>query len=129
MDRAPHNGSETSIAAARAVSLSDVRETHTRILDTLESYQCEGLTREQLAGLLGLPENTINPRVHELGRLGLVKALANTRRLASGKQGYVFVRAEDVRGRGVSDWPRANGWKQRALKAEAELARVRGGGR
>ena len=128
MDRA-HNGSDTSIAAARAVSLSDVRETHTRILDTLESYQCEGLTREQLMDVLRLPENSINPRLNELGKLGLVKALANTRRLRSGKHGYVFVRAEDVRGRGVSDWPRSREWKERALEAEAELARVRGGGR
>lgn len=124
-----HNGTPTSIEAARAMTPKKRSELQQRIIDRLHMTAFMGQTREELARDLDVPLDTINARINELGRAGIVKALAKTRRLRSGREGLVFVLADDVGQRPLAEWPtrRSETWKQRAIKAEAELQRIKRG--
>ncbi|MCG7628951.1 hypothetical protein MHM88_14160 [Epibacterium sp. MM17-32] len=65
-----HSGTDTSVLSAQAISghAADVRSA---VIETLK-LMAEPLTTPEITDLLGYPECTVQPRVSELKRDGLV---------------------------------------------------------
>jgi hypothetical protein len=89
-DQPPDNGTDTSIAAAKAVP--DAATLRACVLETIAAAAA-GLTREEIEAATGLSGNTVRPRVWELVRAGLVVE-CGTRRTASGRAAAVVVRVK-----------------------------------
>lgn len=125
------NATRTSRAAADAAS-SKAPSCRDRILALLRctaldgGYSCiarRGLTHEEIASISGIRLDTVKPRVHELGELGQVVALRETRKSTAGADVLVFVAAEWADGRELEPWPiRRIDWRARALDAERRAA-------
>lgn len=85
-ERPPHNGTVTSIAAADSIAGQ---------LGRLELLVLRGVigmgdaTTEELEEALGLPGNTVRPRIWALRQKGFVKDLVGTRTTKSGRQAQV----------------------------------------
>jgi hypothetical protein len=125
-----HNGSQTSRAAAERAQ-GKAPTMRRRVLDELMRRGTHGGTHEEIATSIGARLDTVKARVHELGLTGDVRGLTRTRHTSTGSPAMVFIAAECfclIAHQGPpADWPktRESGWKQRALKAENELARLR----
>lgn len=120
----PSNRTRTSVSAAiRAASTAP--RCRDRVLSALQNQGETGATQDLLARLLGIPLATVCARINELGHMGNVRALTETRLTSANSPGMVFVAAEYVAGRPTERWPteRPN-WRARALAAEASLARA-----
>ena len=65
MHTIPHNGTETSIAAAERIR-PDVDRARQRVLETIQKAGAYGCTRDEIARLTGMNPNTVRPRVVEL---------------------------------------------------------------
>jgi hypothetical protein len=116
------NATRTSLAAADQVAdrCPTCRE---RIAAFLRAVGPGGATHEEIAGNTGVRLDTVKPRVHELGELGQVVALRQTRRSTAGAAVLVFVAAEHACGRELEPWPvRRIDWRARALDAERRAA-------
>ncbi len=119
------NVTRTSRAAADGIS-SRAPSCRDRILGYLRArpgHQYDGATHEEIAAALGIRLDTVKARVHELGELGLVVALRETRRSTAGVRVLVFMAAEHASGRELEPWPlRRIDWRARALEAERRAA-------
>ncbi|NDC63774.1 MAG: hypothetical protein EBZ59_07295 [Planctomycetia bacterium] len=121
-----HNGSATSRAAAERVE-AKAPSARYLVLKDIRRRGAAGATHEEIALATGIRLDTVKARVHELGMQGVVRALRRTRATTSGSAAMVFVCMSMVPSEQLADWPRTreSHWKQRALEAEAELARLR----
>jgi hypothetical protein len=68
---APHNGTETSKAAADGITKAEAKDRRDRIVAALEGA-VHGLTRAELVGATGLKENSVNSACNACVQLGLV---------------------------------------------------------
>lgn len=88
----PHNKTRTSIAAA-ASKRSSVATERFRVISYIRSCP-NGATREEIEDGLGMPGNTVRPRVWELlGNSGHARQLREgptTRRTRSGRQAFIL---------------------------------------
>lgn len=82
-----------------------------RILAYLEA-RVAGATDEEIALDLGMPANSLRPRRLELVHMGRVRDSGRKRRLASGNEGTVWERCDEV--------PRAHGSKLKMLREAVE---------
>jgi len=89
-DRPPDNGTQTSIAAAKAVP--DAATLRSCVLSAIVDA-ANGLTREEIEAATGLNGNTVRPRVWELVRAGLVEP-RGVRKTQSGRAAAVMVRVK-----------------------------------
>lgn len=122
---ARENRTRTSREAARRAETRTPTQ-RDRVLDDIRTCGAYGTTHAAIVVRLRLPLQSVCARVNELGEMGRVKALTETRTTAAGGQGLVFVATEYVNGRPLEQWPeRRENWKARALAAEAELAALR----
>ena len=86
---APHNGTQTSIAAAESIEPSMGRLQQIVLAYVVERGQL-GATREEIETGLELGGNTVRPRVKELERKGLVRVCNDTRATRSGRAANVL---------------------------------------
>ena len=70
-ESAPHNGTETSKAAAKSI-VPVMNMQQRQIFEAIQSATF-GLTREEVAKKTGLRDNSIRPRIVELIGLGLIE--------------------------------------------------------
>ncbi len=91
VEYAPHNGTATSKAAARAIDRNHGKPTgESMILKMLAAPRwANGATREDIEDTTGLLTQTVCPRVNGLVRLGQVQVIG-TRKLRSGREGDVY---------------------------------------
>lgn len=126
------NATRTSRAAADGIS-SRAPSCRDRILAFLRTshhggprglgHWYDGATHEEIAAALQIRLDTVKPRVHELGELGQVVALRETRKSTAGAEVLVFLAAEHASGRELEPWPvRRIDWRARALDAERRAA-------
>jgi len=89
---APHNGTDTSRAAAMALS-PDWRATVCgRVLTYIESRGAMGATREEISKALEIKEASVCGRVADLRRMGLIEEPKHmTRATSSGAQAQVVI--------------------------------------
>lgn len=89
----PHNKRPTSVHAALSVAQA-ATALRAKVFECLRSHPA-GLTREELEAALGLPGNTIRPRVWELmgngGHPVRIRESGIRRRTASGRFAEVLV--------------------------------------
>jgi len=85
----PHNGTDTSIAAAYSVEGPVVETLRRRVLITIEQ---RASTCDELEAALGLSHQTVSARVWELRRLGLVADEGLRRQTRSGRAAKVWAR-------------------------------------
>lgn len=91
----PHNGTETSRKAARAVRERGTDTTQKgRILALLLASRAEGMTRSQLANAAGIRESTVGPRVAQLIREGKAVETGMTRKSEFGVEQKVVYAGE-----------------------------------
>ena len=84
---APHNGTDTSRGAAKAATPA-MKDRQREIVDTLTLYG--PLTQEAIATAVSRPIQSINPRVNELARMGLIRDTGERRPTKSGKRAAVW---------------------------------------
>lgn len=84
---APHNGTDTSVSAAKAATpaMTARRATVLRAI-----IQHGPATQEQIADRLAWPIQSVNPRVNELARLNLIRDTGERRPTRSGKRAAVW---------------------------------------
>lgn len=83
----PHNGTETSRAAAQAVTAAGTDTTQKgRILALLLASKVEGMTRAEIAKASGIRESTVCARVSQLMRDGKAVELGRTRKSEFGAE-------------------------------------------
>lgn len=93
----PHNGTETSKQAAKAVRAAGTDTTQKgRILALLIASRAEGMTRSQLANASGVRESTVGPRVAQLIREGKAVETGTTRHSSFGVPQKVVYAGEAV---------------------------------
>lgn len=83
----PHNGTETSIAAADRI-LDTAGTLEQRVYDHLKTHGPK--TREELELELGMPGSTLRPRVWGLSRAGKVRENGWERLTRSGRRAKVL---------------------------------------
>jgi hypothetical protein len=95
-DSAPYvKGSETSQAAAEALTVSDKARQYRLILAALRRAGADGLTDLEIQKVTGLAGDTVRPRRGELvKRLGLVVRTLRQRETESGRKSLVNVLTE-----------------------------------
>ena len=86
-DQAPHNGTDTSVSAAKAATPAMTAK-RAEVLSYIIRYG--PLTQEQLAAKLEWPIQSINPRVNELARMGAIRDTGERRPTRSGKRAAVW---------------------------------------
>jgi DNA-binding MarR family transcriptional regulator len=86
-DQAPHNGTDTSVSAAKAATpaMTARRATVLRAI-----IQHGPATQEQIADRLAWPIQSVNPRVNELARMNLIRDTGERRPTRSGKRAAVW---------------------------------------
>lgn len=89
----PHNGTDTSIAAARSL-VDDVETLRSRVLEAIRRRPS---TCDELETTLDLSHQTCSARVWELRRLGLVVDSGDRRRTRSGRAAKIWTRIAEVR--------------------------------
>jgi len=89
-DASGHRGMETSVAAAVALSPSLGRLQH-MVLDVIRAAGMRGLTADELAASLGMSCWSIQPRISELKREGLIRDSHQRRLNVTGKEAIVWV--------------------------------------
>lgn len=122
----PPRANSTRTSKAAATDIEDHAPTcRDQVLEYLRS-EPDGATHEEIAAETGIRHDTVKPRVHELGEMGLVVALKTTRASSSGSQVLVFVATEHAGARALEPWPiRRTDWRSRALAAEALVNELR----
>jgi len=99
INKPPHNGTPTSIAAAESVR-NVVTGRRLAVLDALRTHG--PMTQEQVGEVLGWPIQSVNPRVNELARMGLIRDTGKRRATRSGRNAAVWeVTAVVVRVKGA----------------------------
>lgn len=90
---APHNGTRTSKAAARATDREGRAETtRMRILRLCDAeyWRTNGITQEEICELLDIQTSTCNPRVNELThKLGYLRIIG-VRKISTGRNAQVY---------------------------------------
>lgn len=90
----PHNGTETSAAAAR--SMRPVAGTlRARVLAVFERCGAHGATCDEVERDMDGRHQTISARVYELRNGGWIVDSGRTRKTRSGRQAIVYVLTED----------------------------------
>lgn len=89
LESPPHNGTETSRAAAESIkeSAPNLRE---RIHAAIAAVGWPGMTRDEIAQQTGISPNTVRPRVIELINAGRLYVTTHQRRTASGRKAQVI---------------------------------------
>lgn len=124
---APRPGANRTRTSRRAAELAEPKAPtcRQRILAHLRDH-AGGFTHEEIANDLNIRLDTVKPRVHELGEMGLVKALAATRLSSAGVPVLAFVAAELTLGRPIEPWPLPRvDWKTRAIDLQRQLEDAR----
>jgi DNA-binding IclR family transcriptional regulator len=91
---APHNGTRTSIAAARRIQ-SSLADQERRVLDVL-STSPQGLTRQELADVSSLRLASVCGRANSLIGKGLVVERGTRRNVNGGPAAVLFVNKETM---------------------------------
>lgn len=86
---------DTSVAAYEAVK-PKVPSIRARVLQLVESQNGVGVSRTQIASILGINEITAGSRLTELLQSGKVKRKGETVRSTSGKQEHLYVLGDGV---------------------------------
>lgn len=84
---APHNGTDTSRGAAKAATPAMTAK-RAAVLGAVIGYG--PMTQEEVATFLAWPIQSVNPRVNELARLGLIRDTGERRPTRSGKRAAVW---------------------------------------
>jgi hypothetical protein len=84
-----HNGTTTSIEAARSIAPETAQRQRDRILDYIASRP-DGATDEEGQFATGIAGNTYRPRRGELERDGKIEKTLQTRRTASNRRAAVW---------------------------------------
>lgn len=117
------NYTDTSRAAAKQISNGGRSK---KCRDVVYQCLCEsirGLIHEEISERTGIRLDTVKPRVHELGLMGLVDALQVTRPSSSGAYCTIFIPRHTNPGLPIKDWPveRTN-WPKVAFHCAKRLA-------
>lgn len=86
----PHNGSDTSRAAAKSAASKALRQRE-RILQFIRDRGDHGDTREEFELATGISGNTTRPRGRALCKAGLIRETSCTRRTAAGSAARVLI--------------------------------------
>jgi hypothetical protein len=86
----PHNGTPTSIAAAKEIE-PVAGKARAAVLDYLLSRGIEGATADEIEQATSYSGNTIRPRLVELKRIGSIEKSDATRPTRSGRKAAVWV--------------------------------------
>jgi DNA-binding MarR family transcriptional regulator len=84
---APHNGTDTSVSAAKAATPA-MTGNRARVLSYIIRYG--PITQDQLADRMNMPIQSVNPRVNELARMNLIRDTGERRPTRSGKRAAVW---------------------------------------
>jgi predicted ArsR family transcriptional regulator len=87
---APHNGTDTSIAAAIAIA-PEAKRQRDRVLAFIAGCGYTGATDQEIEEGTGIVNNTVRPRRGELERDGLIKLTDRRRPTRSGRPARVYV--------------------------------------
>lgn len=85
----PHNGRETSIAAA--ASVADHCATQRAAVLAFITLQPRGVTREEVCTALDISGDTVRPRVWELMRANKIRESGERRKTRAGRMAEVLV--------------------------------------
>jgi len=85
-----HRGVDTSIAAARSLELS-VGQLQRIALRAIRAAGSRGLTTHELAAVVKIHRDSIQPRTSELRERGLIRDSGGRRQNATGKYAIVWV--------------------------------------
>ena len=88
--RPPHNGTETSKAAADAI-VGDSRTLRARVFGFLIERGVDGATDEEIQHALGMACQTETPRRRELVKMHLVRDSERKRKTSSGRRAKVWI--------------------------------------
>lgn len=88
--QAPHNGTETSKAAAGNVTprAGTIRE---QVLEMIQLSLTRGMTCDELEFVLGRPHTTVSARIRELSLMGLIDIAPYTRKTRYGRDARVYL--------------------------------------
>lgn len=84
---APHNRTRTSIAAADSVRTSSGTR-RSVVLAALRSWG--PMTQDAIALALGWPIQSVNPRINELAKAGVIRDTGEVRRTQAGRNAVVW---------------------------------------
>ncbi len=90
---APHNGTATSKAAAKAIE-PHINEQHRLLLGYYRFYGRDGVTDQEMSEATKLDGSTVRPRRIELVDKGFVIDSGRTRATKTGRQATVYVAKE-----------------------------------
>jgi hypothetical protein len=90
---APHNGTATSKAAAKAIE-PHINEQHKAMLFWYRTYGSPGLTDAEMIEATGFSGDSVRPRRGELVAMNLVADSGRTRATKTGRQATVYVAKE-----------------------------------
>lgn len=91
MTTLPHNGTTTSIEAARSISRASVEHDKARILAFIKWKGEDGATDEEGQFALGIAGDTYRPRRGELAREGRIQQALFKRKTASDRRASVWL--------------------------------------
>lgn len=86
----PHNGTSTSIEAARSV-LGTASTQEAGVYEYIRAHGLHGRTRDEIAADMHLDGNSVRPRCSSLIEKGLVEWSGELRRTGSGRAAKVLV--------------------------------------
>jgi hypothetical protein len=90
---APHNGTATSKAAAKAIE-PHINSQQQAMLHWYRTYGSNGVTDQEMVDSSGFSGDSVRPRRGELVSMGLVVDSGRTRATKTGRQATVFVAKE-----------------------------------
>jgi hypothetical protein len=90
MTSIPHNGTSTSIAAARSQK-GKTCAARQKVLETIEKCGAQGATREEVSDLTGMLPDTVRPRCVELINEGRLAPAPFVRLTRTGRKAEVLL--------------------------------------
>lgn len=119
------NYAETSREAARKIA-RQAPTLRDRVHAAIVSSGERGVTHQEIATTTGIWLDTVKPRVHELGELGLVVALKKPRLQRRATSARVFVAKEFAGTRELAEWPKRRiDWRALADQLKREVEELR----
>jgi hypothetical protein len=89
-DAPGHRNVDTSIEAANDLA-PKVGRLQRMALEAIRASGCQGLSAEELMGVMGMERWSVQPRTSELKRKGLIRDSGLRRYNASGKRAIVWI--------------------------------------
>ena len=96
-DEPGHRGIDTSVSAARSISVITSRLQRTVLL-AIHEVGPRGLTSQELADRTGIDFGSVQPRTTELRRRGLIQDSGQRRHNRNGKRAIVWIAAAKPEG-------------------------------